>query len=458
MKNTNSIIKTIIITAITVLNSAVYSQTLNLTFTISQPTPPQVMLGNDTAICDGATLTLNAGNAGSTYYWNDSYTNQQRVVSTAGTYSVTVTGTSGCTGIGSITIQVNTLPVVNIGADHEFCSGNSVTLNAGSFNGYNWSNGANSQSILVDTTGYYTVTVTDANNCNGISNTVYIDVHYPFANEQICIVTVDTLTWKNKIMWEKTAGVGTLGFNVYKEVASNVYSGIGFVPFTDPGFFIDYTSNPVSHGDKYKITVMDTCGNESGRSPFHKTMNLVISAFGSTMGLSWTEYEDESGNFIPPKYYIYRGSQPDNMNLLDSVTGSFTSYNDPNVFSVYYYIIGVIKDPPCDVFGTGKSLSNIKDNSLLVNVNEVSLISSVNIYPNPANTIANFEFELIKNSNVSIHVMDIAGKEILNYNKENVSTGVQTIPVDVSSIENGMYFYTMNIDGKNLTGKFNIVR
>ena len=56
---------------------------------------PQISL-SDTSICSGSTVTLNAGNTGATYLWQDSSTSQTYHVTSAGTYSVTVTSSAHC--------------------------------------------------------------------------------------------------------------------------------------------------------------------------------------------------------------------------------------------------------------------------------------------------------------------------------------------------------------------------
>ncbi|MFK7906374.1 MAG: matrixin family metalloprotease, partial [Chitinophagales bacterium] len=61
--------------------------------------------------------------------------------------------------------------VVNITGDSEFCEGETVTLNAGSYSSsdsYDWSNGADTQIITVNVGGTYTVEVTDVNDCTGL--------------------------------------------------------------------------------------------------------------------------------------------------------------------------------------------------------------------------------------------------------------------------------------------------
>lgn len=77
-------------------------------------TNPLVLLGNDTTICEGESLTLDAGNAGATYVWSNSQiTTQTRVVTQAGPYVVNVTAPNGCVGVGSINVDVMGAPTAS---------------------------------------------------------------------------------------------------------------------------------------------------------------------------------------------------------------------------------------------------------------------------------------------------------------------------------------------------------
>ncbi|MBU0489320.1 MAG: T9SS type A sorting domain-containing protein, partial [Bacteroidetes bacterium] len=218
--------------------------------------------------------------------------------------------------------------------------------------------------------------------------------------------------------------------------AVNNFGLMGNVPYDSESYFIDYTSQPEVHGDKYKISLIDTCSNESAKSPFHKTMNLTIAAFGSTMGLNWDDYIDESGSFVPAKYYIYRGSAPDNMSLLDSISGSFNSYNDLNVFSVYYYIIGVKKNPPCNVNGSAYSYSNQNDNSTFVGINTPTY-GTITVSPNPFNesTIISIPNYQITNNNAEIKISDVTGKVVRTVKFTNNQTVIERGDLKV-----GIYF------------------
>ena len=125
---------------------------------------PVVNLGNDTAIC-GGTLTLDAGNTGSTFLWSNQSTSQTLVASASGTYGVTVT-TGSCTASDAIQVTVNGTAIVNLGNDTILC-GNSLVLNSGvSGSTYQWSDNSTAQSLTVTTSGQYSVTVTVPGGCS----------------------------------------------------------------------------------------------------------------------------------------------------------------------------------------------------------------------------------------------------------------------------------------------------
>lgn len=142
-----------------------------------------VALGNDTAICTGSTLVLNAGNAGSTYLWSNAATTQSINVTAAGTYHVAVTAANGCVARDTIVVTTNPLPVVNLGNDTAICLGNSLTLNAGNAGStYLWNNAATTQTINVTTAGTYSVTVTSTANCTAHDTIVVTTSPSPVVN------------------------------------------------------------------------------------------------------------------------------------------------------------------------------------------------------------------------------------------------------------------------------------
>ena len=156
---------------------------------ITENAVPTVNLGNDLSYCAGASFsqTLNAGNAGATYDWNNGLASTQTlVVTTAGTYSVVVTNGNGCQGTDEVVVTENALPVVNLGNDLSYCVGSSFSqaLNAGNTGAsYNWNNGlANTQTLTVTTAGTYSVIVTNGNGCEGTDTVVVTQHALPVVN------------------------------------------------------------------------------------------------------------------------------------------------------------------------------------------------------------------------------------------------------------------------------------
>ncbi|MFA4851753.1 MAG: gliding motility-associated C-terminal domain-containing protein [Bacteroidales bacterium] len=135
------------------------------TFHITVINSPEVNLGNDTSLCNGTTLTLDAGNPNAdAYLWSTGATSQQIQVNTTGTYIAEVTNTDGgtlqCKDSDTITVKVFPVPLVNLGTDT--CTETGIVLDAGPGGAgyiYNWSNGASTQTINVSSTGIYFVEV-----------------------------------------------------------------------------------------------------------------------------------------------------------------------------------------------------------------------------------------------------------------------------------------------------------
>lgn len=136
-------------------------------------------------VCPGSTKTIDAGAGYETYLWNTGATTQTITVG-PGSYSVTVMK-NGCYAT-SATVTVSNYTVsssfITASGPTSFCAGNSVTLSSSIGSAYAWSNGANTNSIVVNASGTYSVTVTDANGCQMVSAPVTATVN-PLPNASI---------------------------------------------------------------------------------------------------------------------------------------------------------------------------------------------------------------------------------------------------------------------------------
>ncbi len=134
---------------------------------------PVVDLGPDQEICDGESVTFDAGSFDS-YLWNDASSNQTLDATDAGDYWVKIIDANGCTDSDSVVLVVNALPVVDLGPDQEFCEGGSVTFDAGSFDSYLWNDASTNQTLDATTSGDYVVKVTDVNGCTDSDSVVLV--------------------------------------------------------------------------------------------------------------------------------------------------------------------------------------------------------------------------------------------------------------------------------------------
>ena len=130
-------------------------------------TIPIISTSGSTSFCTGGSVILSSGSA-SSYLWSNGATTQSITTSTSGTYTVT-TGSGSCSGT-SAPVVVNALaqpaiPTVTANGPLAICSGTLVTLTSDVANGYLWSNGATTRSIVVSASGNYSVRVYSGPGC-----------------------------------------------------------------------------------------------------------------------------------------------------------------------------------------------------------------------------------------------------------------------------------------------------
>ncbi|HZV44270.1 MAG TPA: hypothetical protein VFF90_07320, partial [Saprospiraceae bacterium] len=161
--------------------------------------PPQVNLGPDIVTCSAQlpdTLDV-SGVGGTSVQWMNGSTLPQFIVTTPGSYSVTV---SNVCGNGADTIQVtvsNVLPNVLLPADMIACEGDSVWLySTGDQGAYLWQDGTNNDSLLVHTSGQYILAVSTI--CGIGQDTVNIQVNpdslYPNLGPDIALCPGNSTT------------------------------------------------------------------------------------------------------------------------------------------------------------------------------------------------------------------------------------------------------------------------
>ncbi|MFK7757928.1 MAG: gliding motility-associated C-terminal domain-containing protein [Flavobacteriales bacterium] len=123
-------------------------------------------LGADVEICDGEEFTIDTGFEDEQHIWNTTDETSSIVVTEEGLYEVEIISDLGCSATDNIFVTVLDLPALDLGDDLSLCEGETAVLNSG-LSGlvYEWNTTEATQSISVTESETYSVTVTDADDC-----------------------------------------------------------------------------------------------------------------------------------------------------------------------------------------------------------------------------------------------------------------------------------------------------
>ena len=134
---------------------------------------PTIYLGNDTSICQGNVLTLDATTSNANYLWYDNSTNPTSSVTNAGSYWVEITVNS-CSASDTIIVSLDSIPIVDLGNDTILpCFEEDFMLSAFISNGnYLWQDNSTGASYTITEEGTYWVEV--SNSCGSVRDTVII--------------------------------------------------------------------------------------------------------------------------------------------------------------------------------------------------------------------------------------------------------------------------------------------
>ncbi|MFN8322574.1 MAG: gliding motility-associated C-terminal domain-containing protein [Chitinophagales bacterium] len=154
-------------------NNGCILQSLDTANVIAAQHPVADILVSDDNICEDQTTAVLSVSpvTGIVYTWNPGFIiSDSIVVSTAGIYTL-VASDNGCNSFDTVVISSTQAPVVDLGANQNLCACDTqVVLSTTILGTYIWSNSATSPSISVSSTGTYSLTVTDSNNCTANDN------------------------------------------------------------------------------------------------------------------------------------------------------------------------------------------------------------------------------------------------------------------------------------------------
>ncbi len=249
---------------------------LTQSITVTQPDAISLTISKQDATCgntDGsATVNVSGGTGVYAYAWSTGGTGSTESGLGAGIYYVTVTDANGCVDSAAVAVSNEGGPIITVDSIVDITcdnpSGGSIYITVtGGDEPYNylWSNNDVTEDIVNVPGGNYNITVTDAAGCLATASMIISGISP--AGDSICVVTVDSATGKNLIVWEKTMGGNIQSYNIYKEsTQAGVYYLIGTQEFNVLSVFTDSLSDPAIRSWRYKISSVDSCGNESALS------------------------------------------------------------------------------------------------------------------------------------------------------------------------------------------------
>lgn len=365
------------------------------------PTTPTVTAGGATTFCQGGTVALTSSSA-SNNTWSGGETTASINATSSGNYSVTVTDANGCTATSTPTVvTVNALPstpTISANGPTTFCTGGSVTLTSSASNGVLWSTSATTPAITVTSSGTYSVTVTDVNNCSATSAVTNVNVSaspIPTINASgttACSGDTVTLTasTSDSYLWSNGAttpsiDVTAAGNYTVTVTNANACNGVG----TSDPVAIAFTQSPVA-------------------AATYSTSGTVVTFTNTSTNA--TSYSWDFGDFS--------NSSAANPSHAFTANGS------------YVVTLTATNGNCTDVYTMNVSIS--------ASIEELSGISAVTLFPNPASDNVNLELNMRDNSTITVSIVDNSGKVVYLEDKE-VFEGQNVHSLNTASLSAGYY-------------------
>lgn len=354
----------------------------------SFPTPA---ISGNLAFCSGSSTTLNAGSYAS-YLWSTGATTQTISVNTAGTFTVTVTNSGGCTGSASVTTTVNPLPTVTAN-NVSGCAGTPIAL-SGTPAGGTWSV-ANPYTGASTT---YTHTFTNGNGCTNTSAPANITVN-PLPTVSFTGLSASyNVSAPAATLTGSPAGGTFSGPGVSGNTFTPSVAGIGG-PYT---ITYSYTNGNGCTNTSSQQTTVTGCsvpaqpGNISGpTSVCHNQNNVIysIAPVATATSYTWT---------VPPGTNIKTGQGTVQIKVrFGNAAGNVTVKANNSCGSSPVRTLAIAMS--CKEESTDLSAAGF----------------DVTVYPNPTENVFTFIINSSSTNSFSINIFDVTGRIVEAY--ENIS-------------------------------------
>jgi len=379
--------------------------------------------GLDASICINDNLQFNA-TGGVTFTWNAdptlSCTNCPNPIATPTTttsYVVSSMNGTGCVDYDTVEIVVNPLPgpVITPSGPTSFCTGGSVVLYASGFSSYVWSDATTEDSLIANSNGTYSVTVTDSMGCQNTTSLSVTVFSLPNVNAGTAIPYCSG----------GNAQLQATGASTYVWTPSSNLSD-------------DDISNPITSATSdtwYYVTGTDINGCVGDDSVFVEVYPLPVAQNVTYVQATQLLVTDSTSGI---QWYL------DGTPITPGGTNQFITATENGSYWVVYTGVNGCVSPNSNVIVITSIIDTTSVEQFINNY-------GISVYPNPNNGIFNLLFENSNFTEAQIEIMDITGKsiysEILNDNRKSF---------DISEISNGLYLVKININSE--TGFVRIIK
>lgn len=415
--------------------------------------------------------SVSGGVAPYSFLWSNGKTTSSINHIPSGSYSVTVTDNTGCTILSHSTIsQPASTLTLGLTTTNVKCTNQNNGAIVATANGgtkpyvYTWNTGATTSSITNLVSGIYCLTVLDSNGCSLMKCDTVKQPVSTLDSVRICMVTVDTASLHNIIVWNNSGLNNIDSFKVYYLNSSSQWQSIAEIPSSTTQFS-DTTSinNPNANTVRYCLTGVDSCGNEEPitSSPWQNTMYINNSPAG-TFIWSGTGYLIENVSLPVVTYYLNRDSVSNgNWQAIDSVSGTQNKMTDPD-YSKYplgrWYVSAKLNVNGCfaplelfhNKIGQSESRSNI-ENRRPNGINELINNTNLSIYPNPVADRLTVLINGYAPKDITLKITDITGRLI---SEETSELNNNNITINTSSLSAGIYLLEILQGNRIQTTKF----
>lgn len=397
-----------------------------------------------------------------TYQWNNGATTESISGLDIGQYNVIVTDSKGCIAKYGVDLyHFNEMPP-NSRLKHPTCGDNNGAIYITDFQyystqpiTYSWSNGSTTRDITGLSAGVYTLEFDFGFGCPFVLTFDLVNTRFNHTPE-ICVVTVDTASNTNLVVWEKEVGNphNISYYNIYRtDATTGGYQVIDTVHYNSISVYNDVYASPERRSWLYKISAVNSCGQESVISPHHKTIHLVMKD-GSAQGekiLTWDHYE----GLDYFHYNLSRGTDVDGWQLIQSgipITALPIFSDTPPVEATEVdYIIEVVpttggcnptmtkvqdynssrSNKPRPIFNPGHGAGDLTNSLMVLDNTGFKAI----VYPNPSN--GNFKIDIIENVNNESLKMTVLGLNGKTIHQQGLKNDLNTLHLNM---EAGIYF------------------